>query len=327
VRNLETFLTDDALPPVMHKPLPVRKRWWVLPPDVTLPARREESFSSLENYLFNPYVWVLQYPAKLSGSRMLDVSKGPLLYGNLSHNLIERWLKRPDALLESDDVFNAWFASAFTVIVSEEGAVLEMPGRQEELASFRRKLLYAMQQLKLQLSAAKVTVFKAEERLKGHYVGGEIGGRSDLLLTNAEGTHAILDLKWGSKNYQDKLADNRHLQLTIYGELVRQSTGQWPHLAYFSLSRGELMATDDHFFPRAKLVRKQKVVAEEGATHLWQRFLRTWQWRKGQIDRGEIEIVLAEHDDDLPPEDGLAMEVLNPQYNRFLTLAGWEAQP
>ena len=101
-------------------------------------------------------------------------------------------------------------------------------------------------------------------------------------------------MKWGGKAYADKLANNRHLQLAIYGEIVRQRTGQWPRLAYFSFSTGELLATDRDYFPEARLVRKKDEVADEGTAHLWQRFLVTWAWRRGQIDQGLIEVVLDE---------------------------------
>ena len=326
VVRLEDALTDTSLVPVAHKSLPARKRWWNLPPGVAIPPRNPESYSSLESYLFNPSIWVLRYPAKLAPSSILDVCEGILLYGTLSHHLIERWLTQSGSLTQTDDAFEAWFGPAFDELVSEEGAVLLMPGRQEELASFRRKLLYSMRQLRIQLRAADITIALSEEKLDGQFVGGNISGFSDLLLTRKDGQQAILDLKWGSKSYAAKLAKNRHLQLAIYGELVRQRTGNWPRLAYFSLSTGELLATDDYFFPKAKLIRKEKQVAEEGSAHLWQRFLKTWAWRRTQIDQGQIEVVLQEYEDDLPTEDALAIEVLNINYNDYAALAGWEEQ-
>jgi RecB family exonuclease len=308
---------------VPSRQLPGRKRWWELPEDVAIAPRASESYSSLENYLFNPYVWVLKYPAKLSPSSILDVSEGVLLYGNLSHHLVERCLQQKDALTQSDAAFEAWFGPAFDELVAQEGAVLQMPGRREELITFRRKLLYSMRQLRIQLRAADVTIAISEEKLEGQFSGGNISGSSDLLLTRKDGQQAILDLKWGKATYEEKLAKNRHLQLAIYGEMVRQRTGNWPRLAYFSLGSGELLATENDFFPKAKLVRKAKGVAEEGAAHLWQRFLKTWAWRRAQIDQGRIEVVLEESEDELPPEDALAIEVLNINYNDFAALAGW----
>ena len=181
-----------------------------------------------------------------------------------------------------------------------------------------------MRQLRIHLRAADVTVAFSEEKLEGHFIGGGISGSSDLLLTRRDGQQAILDLKWGSKTYKEKLEKNRHLQLAIYGEMVRQRTGNWPRLAYFSLGSGELLATDNDYFPKAKLVRKATDVSEEGAAHLWQRFLKTWAWRRVQIDQGRIEVVFEEHEDELPADDALSIEVLNINYNDYAALAGWE---
>ena len=168
----------------------------------------------------------------------------------------------------------------------------------------------------------------AEEKLEGHFIGGSIVGSSDLLVTREDGQQAIIDMKWGGATYADKLAENRHLQLILYGEMVRQRTGRWPHLAYFSLGRGDLLAIDQRFFPQARVVRQIKEVGDEGPPLLWQRFLGSWQWRRSQLDKGLIEVVLGEQQeptaDEAPPENGLALEVLNPSYNDYLTLAGWE---
>lgn len=324
VEALEDSLRDERLPALPHQPLPQHRRWWQLPAGAQLPARKTESFSSLESLLFNPFQWVLRYPAALSPSSVLDVSDGVLLYGNLSHHLVERYVQQPSILTQPDAAFEAWFATAFDALVAQEGAVLRMPGRQEDLASLRRRLQFALARLRSQWRSAQVVSVLAEEKLQGQFGGGEITGFGDLLVTRQDGEQAIIDMKWGAKSYADKLAGNRHLQLAIYGELLRQKTGRWPRLAYFSLSTGELLATDNHFFPEARVVRQRAEVQGEGAAHLWQRFLASWHWRRQQLYEGRIEVVLDDEFDEPPPEDGLTPEVLNPAYNDYLTLAGWE---
>lgn len=324
VEVLEDSLRDERLPALAHQPLPQRRRWWQLPAGVLVPPRETESFSSLESLLFNPFQWVLKYPAALSPSSVLDVSNGVLLYGNLSHHLVERYVQQPLALTQADAAFEAWFGTAFDELVTQEGAVLQMPGRQEELASLRRRLKFALVRLRSQWRSAQVASVVAEEKLQGHFAGGEITGFGDLLVTRQDGAQAIIDMKWGAKSYVAKLAGNRHLQLAIYGELLRQQTGRWPQLAYFSLSKGELLATDPHFFPEARVVRRQADMQDEGPAQLWQRFLVSWHWRRQQLDEGQIEVVLDDAVDADPPEDGLAPEVLNLAYNDYLTLAGWE---
>lgn len=324
VNTLETLLTEPTLELQAHRPLPTRKRWWQLPETVAIPKREKESYSSLESFLFNPYQWVLTYPAALRPSSILDVSDGFLLYGNLAHHLIEQYVLRPDALTQSEGEFQLWFEPAFDTLAANEGAVLLMPGRREDLESLRRKLREAMLQLRRHWQSANIVRIEPEVSLKGIFAGGRIDGYGDLLLTRGDGEQAIVDMKWsGGNKYPEKLANNRHLQLAIYGELQRQKTGRWPKLAYFLIDSATLLATDRDFFPNVRQVWKKKEVGDEGAAHLWERFIKTWQWRRDQLDHGLIEVALSESGDTHPPEDGIALEMLNPAYNKYLALAGW----
>ena len=111
--------------------------------------------------------------------------------------------------------------------------------------------------------------------------------------------------------------------MAIYSELLRQSTGQWPALAYFLFSQGKLLTRDDLWFPGTHPVSNR---SGENTAQLWQRFLVTWKWRQEQFAEGRFEVVLDDSDepDSTPPDDGLPIEVLNVAYNECLHLAGWE---
>lgn len=331
IQSLEHLLTnpgsgnrpiDMATQP--YRPLPAKRDQWQLPPDISIPGRETESFSSLESFIFNPYQWVLTYPAALKASSILDISDSFLLYGNLAHHLVQQYVTEPFALTQTDDAFLTWFEPAFKALVEREGAILLMPGRNEDVEYLRRTLRFAMQTLRSQLRAADVVKVEPEVTLNGHFAGGNITGSADLLLTRHDGQQAIVDMKWaGGKKYPDKLATNRHLQLAIYGELQRQKTGQWPRLAYFLLSSAELLATDQDYFPQARRIKKNAEVADEGAAHLWQRFLVSWQWRRQQLNQGLIEVCLEEAEEPSAPAEGMAMDILNANYNDYLVLAGW----
>lgn len=334
VESLEGLLeaSKPSLPmqPITLRTLPARQRYWQLPAGTPIPRRGRDSFSSLESFLFNPYQWLLRYPADLKPSGILDISDSFLLYGNLAHNLIERFYQQADALAITDEQFVTWFKTNFPEIVATEGNVLLLQGRGADLERFREQLQLAMLLLRRHLATAGVVCVEAEQELSGHFRGGEIFGFADLVVTRADGTKAIVDLKWaGGKKYPEKLAANSHLQLGIYAELIRQKTGVWPHLAYFILSQARLIAPDDRFFGDAKVVRKNKGLEDESTPQLWARFENTWEWRKAHRDDGRFELILGESDiKDRStdwPEDGLAPESLNPAYNDFLALAGWGA--
>ncbi len=134
-------------------------------------------------------------------------------------------------------------------------------------------------------------------------------------------------MKWaGGKKYPEKLAKNRHLQLTLYGELVRQQYGAWPDLSYFIISQAKLIAPDQSFFPNAQRIMSDDDVKDEGAPELWNRFLVTWQWRRELLDQGLIEVAVDDSEVADVPAGGMALEILNQNYNEYLALAGWEEE-
>jgi hypothetical protein len=143
VLSLEPLLTQSSplTHDVSHRALPAAKRWWQLPADVRVALRQKESYSSLELLLFNPYHWLLWYPAQLRSSIIVALGSDFRLLGNLAHGLIADLYQRPDALQMSDAAFAAWFGSAFMQRVTEEGAVLLMPGRRSDREGFRHRLL------------------------------------------------------------------------------------------------------------------------------------------------------------------------------------------
>lgn len=78
----------------------------------------------------------------------------------------------------------------------------------------------------------------------------------------------------------------------------------------------------DADWPDGHIWKKMKV-DDEGAPHLWQRFLKTWDWRRKQLDSGRFEVVLEKNPEAEGPENGMDMEELNKEYNDYVTLAGW----
>jgi hypothetical protein len=326
IQPLETILKEESesTVPVEHMALPSLSRWWQLPEDVQIPLRGKESFSSLELLLFNPYHWLLKYPAALCPSRIVSLGGEFRMMGNLAHGLVESLYQRADALRMSEAEFAVWFDAAFDQLVSEEGALLRMPGRGADLESFRHRLHVSVQALREQITQAGITMVTPEMELSGHFTGGSLSGYADLVVEKADGALGIVDMKWsGAKKYPEKLKQNRHLQLAIYASLLQQKTGVWPKVAYYILDRARFFAKDDDMFPAADIVPSQN---GENTALLWQRFNESWKWRKAQLETGLVEVALEQvepDDESAPPEEGIPAEYLNQAYNDYLSLAGW----
>lgn len=319
----ENSVTEQSIV-VSHTQLPQLKRWWNLPANTPIPKRDHDSFSSLESYLFNPYQWLLRYPASLKASNILSVSDGFLLDGQLAHAIVEHFFALPDSLVMTEAQVMVWFDQTFPKVVETQGAVLLMHGRRSDYEGLRYSLRRAIKNLMIQLKSANISTVQSELELKGSYSGGEILGYADLVLTNAQGHHAIVDMKWGGKSkYTKKMTENTHLQLGIYAEILRQQTGKWPEVGYYILAESKLITQHDNYFPDASIANKS---IDESTPHLWERFKATHAWRSKLMQDGMIEVVLDgvdETEGSSTPEDGLKPEVLNPNYNDYLTLAGW----
>ena len=324
VHPMESMLLSgaDFMTQVINTPLPGKKRWWQLPEGTHLPAVTQYSYSQLEKQIFNPYHWLLAYPANLHSGSLLSLVDDFRLKGLLAHSLVERLYSDADGLNMSEAHLASWFNPAFDQLITEEGAVYLMPGRRTDLENLRQALRRALIELREILSNAKVIMVEPERKLLGHFSGGVLSGSSDLILTKADETQAIIDMKWTGKSHQTKLEENRHLQLAVYSELLRQSTGRWPALAYFLFSQGKLLTRDDLWFPGTHPVSDR---TGENTAQLWQRFLVTWKWRQEQFAKGGFEVVLepGEEEESMPPEGGLPIDVMNSDYNECQHLAGW----
>jgi hypothetical protein len=326
VQRIESLLhkAEAQRPSVEHRPLPAIKRWWQLPATTTLPEVKEYSYSQLEKQIFNPYHWLLSYPARLRAGSLLSLNDDFRLKGILAHSLVERYSTDDPGLAMSDAGFVAWFDPAFDRLIVEEGALYLMPGRRNDLENLRFAFRRAMIELRELLRRAGVSRAEAERELSGHFTGGTLKGKSDLVLQRKDGATAIIDLKWSGKTHRDKLENNRHLQLSLYGELLRQASGKWPTLAYFLLSQASLLTRDDVWFPGVTPVQDR---TGENSAQLWQRFLVTWKWRQTQFATGSFEVVLepSDEDDSQAPDAGLSIESLPTGYNDCLHLAGWSS--
>ncbi|MCC7082280.1 MAG: PD-(D/E)XK nuclease family protein [Burkholderiales bacterium] len=310
---------------VAHRPLPQRRRWWQLPADTRVAHRERESYSSLDAFINSPYQWVLKYVARLDPSRLLAITDRNRLYGNLAHRLIDRFFRGDAARQLRASALQAWLSRELERVIVDEGAVLLMHGRRADYERLRSSLARTLAELQRQFAQASVIRVESERKLSGAFVGGALEGTADLIVHTAADARAIVDMKWSGSEYQRKrLAANRHLQLAIYAEMLRQETGEWPRVAYFVLEAASLLAPDTTFFPEARAVEGR---IEVSTPLLWQQVEKAWTWRRAQIDAGMIEVALegidateASH----APKDAFQPETLSPEFNDYRWLAGWE---
>jgi ATP-dependent helicase/nuclease subunit B len=307
--------------------LPGKSRVWTLGSEVKIPKRSMESFSSLESFVYGPYMWVLRYPAKIRAGKILNVSDDNMLKGNLAHQAFEDYFAAFPDIASADSVTaKTWISEHLRGLLLKQGAVLLRPGRAPERERFLSDVVQAIGILLEHLKQADVVSVEMETELSGGYVGGELTGRLDLLAHKNDGREAIIDIKWGGANYRQKaLEQSKYLQLAIYSALHRQSGGGIPAVGYFIIAQGELLVLNDDYFPNAVIVAPEN---GEPLQEFWARFEQSWRQRRAQLDQGKIEVNVAGTsivEDLLFDEKGLPSEQTYESFSEFGALVGWEA--
>jgi hypothetical protein len=323
MRNLDEALPATSaaeqknlrdLDPVL---LPQKRRWWQLPAGISVPLREQESFTSLEKFIYAPQLWVLEYAAKIRpghlNTEQLDC--GPRLYGTLIDRLAEELFgtNPPDHIDWSKataDQLESWARQRWETLLEREGMPLLVVGRQSERVRVLSEAIVAIQDLVTLFKQMKIADVKPHEKPEAvAFAGGKLTGNIDLMLTNTEGDFGILDLKYGGRADKERqLKEGRPLQLAVYGHLVSGGKLLFPFGAFYILSSRRLLSCNASFFTAAS-----PVAAEAGSSDLqkvWQEFEQIWRWRRGQLDNGLIEVV----SDDTTPDQ-----------NSIPPLANWES--
>lgn len=315
----------DGITPVKHETLPALRRWWQLPGGTVVPWPAKASYSSLQPLFFNPYQWLLRYPARLQSSALLDMPNDFRLLGQLAHRAVERLYGHAGSLAWTKEQVAHWFDQNLDAIVDEEGAVLRMPGKRSELEGFRLRFRASLLRLHTHLQAAKVERVESEREFEAETALGLLHGSADLLLSFGSSREAVIDMKWaGTSKYRKVLEQGSHLQLAVYAFLQERASKRWPAVGYYILREGDLLTPAENLFPDARLVSQ----AEGATAALWEQAKATWRWRREQIDKGAVELVVdgtEATDESAPPADAMVIEPLDARYNPYVHLAGWES--
>jgi hypothetical protein len=324
------FTTTELIP---LRSLPPLRRWWNLDTPDLFPPREEESFSSISKLIDAPVEWVLEKHAKLSAGSISSfrASDSALRSGSILHAAAEELFNHPEIKWQaaSESSIHQSIAGFFPRLLATQAALYLTPGYE----AARTRLLHSAQQslwrLVEILRESKITEVTLEKKIAAvPFIGGQIGGRIDLIARRDDGQTAVIDLKLGGKTKRrEELEKNRHLQLATYGHLMRQSKHTEPATAFFILSNGgTLLTRNESFFPNTNPIPPKGDSPASDWQECWQEFEEIYQWRRKQLDEGRIEVpVPGTEANDPPPIDRWAPPKDGNPYSAFTNLTGHSA--
>ena len=307
-----------------HQPLPPTPRVIELDKPVNL-GDAAQSYTTLNELFNDPALFVLKRVAGLEPTPVLTAEEDNRLLGILAHRVFEKLFAHADALTWTNAQAVGWFRTEVDALLLTEGAVLLMQGAGVSQQHFRKVCESAIGSLLDHLRSAGATRVQTEVAFSGSLGAVPLLGKIDLLVTLGDKSTVALDMKWrGDNYYAGLLRTGEHLQLALYSSLIEQTSGTAPAaLGYFILESGALYITGAEIFPSAQVRRPP-----EGVTvgTLLQRAKATWNWRKGQLDAGVVDVVPANPGDELQGPEG-TLAVNGPSMwdrDHLVLLGGWE---
>jgi hypothetical protein len=266
--------------------LPPSRSEWLLPAS-HLGRGDRASASSIETLLGCPLRWTLDYRAGLRSGSLAALPEDHQLYGTLGNRLVDLLHQGGAFKLERGALRTRTLATLDDVL-PREGATLLLPGRRGELAQLREQLATAVVRLADLLDRSKLEIVEVEKEERIDWQGRALEGRLDVLLRNQANEDVVLDLKWGRTAHVDKLKGGTAVQLAVYAYLRKRATGAkgkaFPAVAYFSLSRGICLATDNKTFDGTQ------VFPGDGAEGTWKRTEVTLKLIEGHLDKGHVPV-------------------------------------
>ena len=250
--------------------------------------RPEETYSSLRDLFYYPYQWVFRHRILLKKSSLLSVVPDETLMGNLAHHLFELLLQQ-DAVLEWDKIdLENWIDQEMKHLFEKEGAVLLLYGREPERIGFLNRIKFAAWSLLHSIRENGWKIQAIETKLQGKISDLQIKGIADLVLAKGE-EKAIIDLKWRGAGWRQRLLKNEEdIQLILYSNML-PTENHWPHTAFFIINQGKLIARNNVAFEQAIAVSPEADV-EEVNQRIWEKMVKTLEWRRAQLKNGQIEV-------------------------------------
>lgn len=316
--------------------LPTPLRRWIIPAGV-VPARKRESFSSIEKLLGCSLSWTFQYAGSMWAPKGLELPEKQLLLGKLAHTVVKKLIDRKREWSPKEAGRAA--SEILSELIPQMASQLLLPGFSPQLREANRAIPRSVEQLFKFINDAGAEVIGCECSMQRKFESlVDVGGDLDLLLRLPTGERAVIDFKWTGApyRYRKKIVEGKALQLAIYSWLAAEdasatcagsssapeSSETTPEVlaaaGFFMFRHGELFFTADGVFPRFTVVRKMTRSIGETLTETFAAYEREME----KIKSGTI--TATGLDDDVELEAFMFEQLVEPpcSFCKFDTLCG-----
>ena len=201
--------------------------------------REVESATSLEKIILCPFQYIVRYQAGLRPASAVSLKSGPLNLGSIGHRVIQTFL---------DKTVTENIETVLEEILTEEGALYLLPGREDALTRLRLEITDAAEKISRFIADGGFNIIGFERKISEVTELGKIGGYLDILLEGKDNHRLIIEMKYafrGGKKYRKMLEDGAAIQLAVYRRLAGPDTDA----AYFSLKDGQLLTLEGTDLP------------------------------------------------------------------------------
>ncbi len=263
-------------------PFPSATRNWTLPA-FALSRRPQESITSIKTLIECPLAWALHYGARIRPGVLNELPDDERLVGVLAHAVVERLFARRKNWLPDDAANEA--ARLLDSLALSIAAPLLRPGYVVEYERAKVCVSSSIRQLVEMISDADLTVRGCEEEVVVCMAPDQdLGGYLDLVLEDANGKSAVLDLKWSKRDRyrREEIEQGRALQLAAYTWLEEQAGRTAIGAGYFMLRQQTLFFTSPRPFPAAHHVPGSDL------KQTWDGLKHAYDHRMAQLEQGEV---------------------------------------
>lgn len=252
----------------------------------------------LENFTMHPFDYMFERILGYRSTGLRALSPLQTTKGNVAHAVIAQLFSPAEgaahaAAAEIRERFGRCFEAAFRHAVNDCGAILLLPENSLEKDQMKRQLRHCIESLIDIIDTNALRVEKCEWEASRfidiHGTGqvadeADIHGRMDMVLTDAQGHHVIIDMKWTSspRYYKSRLEENRSIQLAAYAHILANS-GTKARTGYFVMPQGRLITTAGFAGSRVEVVSPQSV------HDIMDQVLNSFRFRCHQLQTGVLE--------------------------------------